>query len=137
MQPTILSPLNELRDLLSKARANNKGLGVTGILLYHKQSFFQVLEGHDENVNPLFDQIALDPRHSRVLLLLRKQIEHRNFGDWSMGFIDMEHKAINLPGFVKLLEAKSSFLDLKGDSNLVGRLIDGFQDGQWRQSVQQ
>jgi len=128
---------NELRDLLLKARANNSAIGVTGILLYHNRSFFQVLEGTEEKVDPLFEQIKSDPRHSKILLLSRSNIEHLNFAEWSMGFVDLDRMAAKLPGFVKLLKANSSFLELQGDSKLVGRLIDGFQDGKWRQSVRQ
>jgi hypothetical protein len=128
---------SELRDLLSAARTKNDPLGITRLLLYHKQSFFQILEGEEASVNALYNRIERDPRHSRVLLLLRKQIEHRNFGEWSMGFIDVDYMAAKLPGFVKLFEAKSSFLELKGDSKLVSRMLDGFQDGKWRQNVQQ
>jgi hypothetical protein len=54
-----------------------------------------------------------------------------------MGFVDVdETAAARLPGFVKLLEAKASFLDLQGDAKVVAKLIDGFQEGRWRQSVE-
>jgi hypothetical protein len=41
-----------------------------------------------------------------------------------------------LPGFLELLEAKSSFLELEGDAKLTAKLIDGFQEGRWRQSIE-
>lgn len=125
----------DLLELLSKARVNNSIIGVTGLLLYHNQSFFQILEGQEEAVTTLFARIGRDQRHDRVLLLSKKNVEERNFGDWSMGFVDVEQAAVKLPGFVRLLEAQSSFLDLQGDSGLVAKLIDGFQEGRWRQSV--
>ena len=127
----------DLRDLLSKARTNNSNVSVTGLLLYHKLSFFQILEGLEQDVAPLFARIGRDPRHDRVLLLSKKEMEARNFGAWSMGFVDVDPSAAALPGFVKLLEAKSSFLELQGDSKLLARLIDGFQEGQWRQGIEQ
>jgi hypothetical protein len=125
----------ELHELLLKSRTNNSGVGITGLLLYHKMSFFQILEGNEQDVVPLFAHISRDSRHERVLLLSKKEVNAQNFGDWSMGFIDMDRMADKLPGFVKLFEAKASFLDLKGDSKLVARLIDGFQEGGWRQSI--
>ena len=64
-------------------------------------------------------------------------VEERNFAAWSMGFVDVEPQTTKLPGFMKLLEAKPSFLDLQGDSELTARLIDGFQEGRWRQSIEQ
>jgi hypothetical protein len=125
-----------LRELLAKARTFNSRAGITGLLLYHNLSFFQILEGHEEDVRSLFDRIGRDPRHDRVMLLSKKDVEERNFGAWSMGFVDLDATAAKLDGFLKLLEAKSSFLDLQGDSKLVAKLIDGFQEGRWRQSVE-
>jgi hypothetical protein len=126
-----------LRELLAKARAFNSTVGVSGLLLYHEQSFFQILEGLEEDVVPLFAHIGRDPRHDRVMLLSRQEVTERNFGAWSMGFIDMDATGFKLPGFLKLLDAKSSFLELQGDAKLVARLIDGFQEGKWRQSIEQ
>jgi len=126
----------ELRELLLKARTNNSNLGITGLLLYHKQSFFQILEGKEEGVTSLFELIGRDPRHDRVLLLSKTVEEERSFGAWSMGFVDVDQAAINLPGFMELLDAKASFLDLRGDSKLLAKLIDGFQEGRWRQGIE-
>lgn len=126
----------QLRELLSKARTFNSSAGITGLLLYHNLSFFQVLEGEEADVSALYASIERDKRHDRVLLLSKQVAEERNFGAWSMGFVDVDPKGAKLPGFLKLLEATSSFLDLQGDSELTARLIDGFQDGQWRQSIE-
>jgi len=127
---------SELRELLSKSRMHNSSVGITGLLLYHKESFFQILEGKESDVTMLFAQIERDKRHNRVLLLSKTNTEQRNFGAWSMGFIDVDPIAAKLPGFMKLLDAKSSFLDLRGNSGLTAKLIDGFQDGRWRQSIE-
>ena len=127
---------SQLRDLLSQSRKFNSGVGITGLLLYHKLSFFQILEGPENEVTPLYARIERDPRHNRVLLLSKKHVKERNFGAWSMGFVDVDQTAAKLPGFVKLLEATASFLDLQGDAKLVTKLIDGFQEGRWRQSVE-
>ncbi len=125
----------DLRNLLAKARSYNGSVEITGLLLYHSQSFFQILEGQEEVVAPLYARIQRDPRHDRLMLLSKTIEEERSFGAWSMGFVDLDLNSIKHPGFVKMLEANSSFLDLQGDSKLVARLIDGFQEGQWRQSI--
>jgi hypothetical protein len=126
----------DLRDLLTKARVFNSSVGVSGLLLYRDRSFFQILEGQEEDVEPLYEHIGRDTRHNRIMLLSKQPVQERNFGAWSMGFVDADSKAARLPGFLKLLEAKSSFLDLQGDAKLVTRLIDGFQEGRWRQSIE-
>ena len=126
----------ELRQLLEKARAYNSRAEITGLLLYHQQSFFQILEGMDENLDELYERIDHDPRHHDVLLLSRQSVNERNFGEWSMGFVDVDDAAKKLPGFKRLLQAKSSFLDLHGDTHLTAKLVDGFQKGLWHQSVE-
>jgi hypothetical protein len=69
-------------------------------------------------------------------MLSMKRVQELNFGAWSMGFVDVDQAADKLPGFVKLLEAKASFLDLQGDAKLVTKMIDGFHAGLWRLSVE-
>jgi Sensors of blue-light using FAD len=125
----------ELRELLRLARAKNERLDITGMLLYHEGSFLQVLEGPDSAVNPLLETIAKDKRHDKVLLLLRREIEARNFGEWKMGFVDVDPKAQSLPGFRDYFKSHASFLELQGDPKMVERILDGFHDGQWRQHI--
>ena len=134
-----ISPFSpeHLRQLLSKARVHNSSKGISGLLLYHHQSFFQILEGEEHVVSSLFYHIEHDKRHDRVVLLSKETVPQRNFGDWSMGFVDTEHTLGKLPGFRRLMRAKSSFLELQGESKLVVRLIDGFHEGRWRQSINQ
>jgi Sensors of blue-light using FAD len=125
----------ELRDLLAVARGKNTPIEVSGLLLYNQGSFFQILEGEEDTVEALYQKIGKDPRHTKVLLLLKRKLEERNFGEWSMGFADVARMSAGAPGFMELLNASSSFLDLQGDAKLLGRLVDGFQDGNWRQFV--
>jgi hypothetical protein len=125
----------ELRELLARARAKNERLEVTGMLLYHQGSFLQVLEGPVANVDPLLATIAEDGRHNRFLLLLRREIEARNFGDWKMGFVEVAAQAQALPGFRDYFKSHASFLELQGDPKMVERVLDGFHDGQWRQYI--
>lgn len=83
---------NELLDLLTKARAKNHRLDVTGMLLYKDGNFMQVLEGEETVVRGLFESIERDARHFGVIVLLEEfvqeesEIEGRAFADWSMGF---------------------------------------------------
>jgi hypothetical protein len=127
---------SQLGNLLARARGFNSSQGITGLLLYHQQSFFQVLEGPEQSVGSLYEIIERDPRHEKVLLLSKENITQRGFGDWSMGFVDIDRRGKPLLGFKELMHAKSSFLELQGDSSLLARLIDGFQEGRWRQSVE-
>jgi len=126
----------QLRELLRLARIKNQRLDVTGMLVYHEGSFLQVLEGPPSAVNPLLETIDHDQRHQRLMLLLRREIEERNFADWKMGFVDVVAHSKSLPGFRDYFQSHSSFLDLLGDPKTIGRVVDGFRDGQWRQYIE-
>jgi signal transduction histidine kinase len=80
----------DLPQLLSKAREANARVGVTGILLYIKGSFFQVLEGDTEAVEATYGKIAVDPRHRCVTRLVNELVTSRHFSDWTMAFETLE-----------------------------------------------
>jgi len=81
-------PMNEdsLLELLQECRQSNSKEGITGMLLYCGESFIQVLEGNEQDVDALFKVIKKDSRHTNVTILERKRITERKFADWSMGF---------------------------------------------------
>lgn len=76
----------ELIELLRISRENNTKAGLTGMLLYHDGNFMQLLEGEPESVDALLNKLSLDPRHSGLMVLVRKPIEARSFGEWQMAF---------------------------------------------------
>jgi hypothetical protein len=118
-----------LRALLTLARARNTAANVSGMLLHVDGSFLQVLEGEADVVVALFDKIGRDVRHRRVITLLAREIEPRNFADWSMGFFDGSGRAASAPGY----RATNGFADLGGDPAALVRIVGEFRDGRWRQ----
>jgi Sensors of blue-light using FAD len=77
-----------LQVLLTKARLRNSVYSVTGLLLYHSGSFLQILEGAETGVELIYASIQRDARHTNPKILHRETISQREFGDWSMGFMD-------------------------------------------------
>lgn len=80
----------ELVELLRQSRENNLRRGITGLLLYHDGSFMQVLEGEIDAVQTLYHTICGDPRHKTVTRLTAAPLARRNFGEWSMAFVDTQ-----------------------------------------------
>lgn len=76
----------DIDDILATSRRNNAKAGVTGMLLYHEGSFIQYLEGPKSGVTSIRSRIVLDKRHSGLLKMSEGSVDHRLFGDWSMGF---------------------------------------------------
>lgn len=80
---------DELIAILRKSKANNPGLGVTGVLCFSEGIFLQALEGGRSAVNQLYNRIVADPRHQQVELLCYEEIGERRFAGWSMGQVNM------------------------------------------------
>jgi hypothetical protein len=129
-----LTPFTEaqLTELLSRARANNERLGVTGMLLYDDGSFLQALEGDEQVLQALFETIGRDKRHHRVVPLLRRNIDVRHFEQWRMGFASMKTLTQHVPGY-------SEYLRLRGSpdeaGNAASKLLAAFRSGRFHSYV--
>jgi hypothetical protein len=95
----------DIDRLLAAARARNKAIGVTGMLVFHDGTFLQALEGEQRAVNEVFASVKDDGRHRDITILHRGPgFEQRVFGDWPMGFAGFSGAADILRGFVSLNE---------------------------------
>ncbi|MEY4929614.1 MAG: hypothetical protein RI909_338 [Bacteroidota bacterium] len=77
---------SDLEQILSKSRVKNTTNQITGMLVYLKEKFIQVLEGDYEMVNEAYRHIKKDARHHKVRIMLEGNSEDRLFKNWSMGF---------------------------------------------------
>lgn len=117
----------QLVELLGDVRAKNDRLGLTGILLYRAGRIMQTLEGDDDTVTRVFDQIVDDPRHRDVFVIINEQLDERQFPSWSMGFRHISA----LPA----RDGFSSFMDedadraFDGDSSMATRMLTLFRAG--------
>jgi hypothetical protein len=71
-------------NILVASRRNNTRDGITGLLYADTRRFLQALEGPEDKVLAAMARIEADPRHRAVVILSRRQIEAREFGDWAM-----------------------------------------------------
>lgn len=76
----------QLKTILSESRVQNARAGLSGVLLFHDGTFFQYLEGAPDAIDETFRRIARSSLHGGIIELVRGPIEHRQFGEWSMGF---------------------------------------------------
>ena len=75
---------HEIAQILTVSRANNRRDSITGLLYADGRRFLQVLEGPEEAVERAFARIGADSRHRAVVVLSRRAIEAREFGEWAM-----------------------------------------------------
>ena len=91
----------ELQALLDQCRHDNAQHQITGILLYSHGNIAQLIEGEPEVLEPLFEKIARDGRHSNVRKLVHRPIAARSFAQWSMTFHPLEAAGFEaLEGFL-------------------------------------
>lgn len=101
-----------LAALLAQSRRANHEHDLSGMLLYRRGRFFQVLEGPADAVDALMTKIRRDPRHDEVRVLLREQIDERRFEEWTMGYEPIGVPATPAPeGF------RDTFDDLESDDD--------------------
>lgn len=125
----------ELKQLLEVSRKNNAALGASGVLLYDQGSFIQVLEGAPDTVERLFERIARDERHHRMVRVYDRAVTGRTFGEWSMGFASLPAlEARQLPGYVDLLQCAPGS-GRKTESSAARDMLEAFRGGRWRTFV--
>ncbi len=108
----------ELLALLTKCQTNNAANNITGILLYAKETFFQVLEGEEEVVNKVYELIEKDKRHKDCT------ITERDFPYWSMGFEKIDTSNLhNIRGLNDFLAKDFTPSGFASHKNIVAPLL--------------
>jgi blue light- and temperature-responsive anti-repressor len=125
----------DLVHLLGGARANNARLGITGMLLFENGSFFQILEGTATAVDQLYkDIIEKDPRHEKVVTIIREPIAKRAFGEWTMGFSQVSAGELDeIVGANDFFQGGSSFSEI--NPGRAKKLLAAFREGRWRSKI--
>lgn len=126
---TAVSPFSteELAGLLARSRERNQKTGITGLLLHKRGYFMQAFEGEKNVVRQLSEQIARDPRHHNLIVLLDGPIPQREFPDWSMGYHSLdESDGTDHPHRRELLETLLNYDKFSLEASLAKRLLLGF-----------
>ena len=72
---------SELFELLNQARTNNEMHDITGMLVYKDREFAQILQGDEQKVRRLYENIIKDDRHTNVKLFYESIIQERTFNN--------------------------------------------------------
>ena len=93
-------PLNnvDLDHILASARRRNVAEKITGMLLYYRGEFVQILEGEKQSVENMYEKfIGPDLRHTALNKVHQNTISHRSFSEGSMGFIGAQEIESRMP----------------------------------------
>ncbi|MCX7097850.1 MAG: phosphate-starvation-inducible PsiE family protein [Methylococcales bacterium] len=114
----------ELLQLLKDCRRSNGSKNITGILLYAKGTFFQVLEGDEATVTSVYAKIEKDHRHKEVTLIQKEKITERAFPYWSMGFENLDVKElIKVDGLNDFFEQDFTPSGFASHKNIIAPLL--------------
>lgn len=124
----------QLLDLLLQCRKNNTQTGVTGMLLYANGTFLQAIEGEEAVIDNLVELIWKDPRHADIQLLSRREIEQREYADWSMGFEQITDEGLpDVDGLKDFGLSDFNFDYLVGHEPVVNLLMHHYRQPHWDQ----
>jgi hypothetical protein len=119
----------DLAEILKIARSRNLAADITGILLYRRGHFLQVLEGPNERLTALLDKLSTDPRHGSVRILSDGVVPARAFGAWSMAFQDVSGLEPGaLPGYSRFLKNGFGSVECIRYPHKVLRMALAFRD---------
>lgn len=84
-------PADEIEKIREASSRNNQRNGITGVLIYLRGIFFQILEGEDAQVDAVFARISRDSRHAEILCLKSEcGVGERLFPSYSMEVFNLE-----------------------------------------------
>jgi hypothetical protein len=119
----------ELPSILELSVRHNLQNGISGMLLYYRGGFMQVLEGGEAQVHETFARICADPRHHHIITLTDAEVPMRHFENWSMGykFIDASTVAM-FPHFAPLFNFRTQADQIKGLPGLAMDMLKMFSN---------
>ncbi|WP_209349075.1 BLUF domain-containing protein [Pontixanthobacter sp. CEM42] len=75
---------DDVAKILESSQRNNPDRGITGFLIFNGRNFLQLVEGSEEALLSLMNQLARDSRHSGIVRLEDIPIGTRTCEDWAM-----------------------------------------------------
>ncbi len=121
----------DLLKLLVQCQTNNREHGITGLLLYGNGTFLQALEGDEQVVDALVEHIVKDPRHADIKILHRKEIDSRQYADWTMGFEQVTDETIE--GLANFAAKNFNFDYLIGHEPAINSLMEHYRQPHYDQ----
>jgi hypothetical protein len=77
--------LVQLNAILDSANRHNERNGITGVLVFDRNWFVQLLEGEERAVRDTYRRLEADPRHRGIRFVEAVAVPGRLFGQWWMG----------------------------------------------------
>jgi len=110
----------EIEKILEASNRKNGDKDITGVLLYSKTKFIQVLEGDKNDILALYDEIKKDERHRNVAMISLSPIKERFFPSWQMGEKKFDTESVEFVSKINADDRKEfkEILDGKKQTNV-------------------
>lgn len=119
---------SDLKDIIVSAEKNNNQDEITGMLIFHDGTFFQMLEGSKEKVHAAFEKIQDDPRHSAIIKLFEGETSKRHFPDWKMALKVVHPEEFEQIKAYETIEEGNRFLSEIDDDHIGLNMLRFFYD---------
>lgn len=80
----------KLDQIVDDAARFNRNAGVTGVLLFDGERFFQYLEGPEDGVSVAYSRVLSASSHNSVVELQRGRVGQRRLPFWPMKWLPVE-----------------------------------------------
>ena len=117
----------EISNIVDVAQKKNFEHGVTGVLFFENEHFFQTIEGPEDDLRKIFDSIERDNRHHELNKLIDEPIAERAFPDWSMDAFYIDSPELVKPETIRTLQTlyvQNFGVDTVGLVEFIKRMID-------------
>lgn len=95
----------DIGGIVESSYQRNVARGITGVLLYSRRRFLQILEGEEPVVAQTLARILADDRHHGIEILAESRIADRTFAGWFVGVGDLDAPdALSWPGYVPFFD---------------------------------
>jgi hypothetical protein len=123
---------DQLAAILKASVSNNKLHGITGLLLFSRGTFMQLLEGEASDVDAAFERINTDPRHHAIEAHVRTPVKAREFGEWYMGYRAVRPEdALAFPNYAPFFEDgfdSTKLAETPGDCLTIMKVLAGLPE---------
>lgn len=111
-------------EIAAQSFVHNESAGVSGVLIYDKHCFFELIEGPDMAVGRLFERIQADTRHERIRVLVDKEIGKKSFGNANIHAYFLDDTSISFdPTYLRM---KDEFKNVCLEEVVPGQAFVGF-----------
>lgn len=116
-----------LEAIHASALRHNKANSITGMLLFHRGYFLQVLEGEPGDVMTTYQRICHDTRHRELRLLVEQPTKDRHFPTWLMGFRHLKDAdSIEFPEYAPYFKEGFGGVEIYAKPGIALRMLQAF-----------